>query len=405
MSTEGTAASVAPSDAPVAAYLLGFALIGIALSALGPALSHLRDRLHTNDGGVATVFAAQAIGYILGTFVAGRVLDRGRGHQWWSAAMVVATLGVAVGGSMPDLATTSAVFAVVGGACGLSDVCGNTLIMWSRPEGPGSLLNALHLFFAIGALSAPLLVNRSLHFTHSLAGVAVPMGMVTIVASARMLRSPAPVRTRLDTVARSHAGGARSLHVVLVCVFFFAYVGLEGGFAGWLHTYTEQIHYGGAGTATGMITMFWVGFALGRVVAIWLAARFSAGWIVAVSCSFCVGASALFAVFRGGGPMLWVVTFVLALSVAPQYASMMAFAESHLALSGKNTAAIIGASGFGGLLLPWLLGQLFDAVGPKALPFTTFAMALVTAVAAGVAGRVLLRAQRPPVTSMKVPVA
>jgi fucose permease len=103
--------------------------------------------------------------------------------------------------------------------------------------------------------------------------------------------------------------------------------------------------------------------------------------------------------------MLWVVTFVLALSVAPQYASMMAFAESHLALSGKNTAAIIGASGFGGLLLPWLLGQLFDAVGPRALPLTTFAMALVTAVAAGMAGRVLLRAQRPPVTSMKVPVA
>ena len=157
-----------------------------------------------------------------------------------------------------------------------------------------------------------------------------------------------------------------ALQVVFVCLFFFAYVALETGFAGWIHTYVEQIGYGDATTATGMVTVFWAGFTLGRRARIWMARLLSPGWMVAGEHGRrrCV-AAVLFALFRDGGPMLWVVTFLFAVSIAPQYASMMAFAESHLALSGKNTSVIVGASGVGGLVMPWLLGQLFDAVGPR----------------------------------------
>ncbi|MEI8239778.1 MAG: MFS transporter [Actinomycetota bacterium] len=385
-------------DVPIAAYLLSFVVIGIALASFGPALSHLRDRLHTNDGGIAFVLAGQGVGYIGGSLLAGRGLDRGRGHLWWSVALAVATISLALAGSMPNLASMTVLFVLTGAACGVCDVAGNTLVMWSRPRGAGALLNALHLCFALGALASPLLVNRSLHYTDSLWGVAIPMAAMTAIIVWSLMRRPAPVRTRLDTVARSDASGGRNLHVLVICLFFFAYVALEAGFAGWIHTYTEQIHYGGAATATGMITTFWVGFALGRLVAIWVAGRVSPGWMVGVSVCMCVMASTMLVVFRDAGPMLWVVTFVFALSVAPQYASMMAFAESHLALSGGNIAAIIGASGLGGLLLPWAIGQLFDAVGPKALPYTTLAVSAATAVIAGAAGAMLVNAHRPPLT-------
>jgi fucose permease len=392
------------ADAPVAAYLTGFVVMGIALSSFGPALSHLRDGLDTNDGGIAFVLAGQGVGYIAGSFLAGRGLDRGRGHVWWATSLIIATVALALGGSMPNLASMTAVFAVMGAACGVSDVCGNTLVMWSRPNGATSLLNALHLCFALGALLSPVLVNRSLHFTNALWGAAIPMAMLTVFVVWSLLRHPVPSRTRLDTVAMSDATGGRNLHVFVICMFFFAYVALEMGFAGWIHTYTEQIHYGGSATATGMITTFWVGFALGRLVSIWVAGRVTPGWMVAVPVCACVVSSALLVAFRDAGPMLWVVTFLFALSVAPQYASMMGFAESHLALSGRNTAAIIGASGLGGLILPWGIGQLFDAVGPKALPYTTLAMSLVTASVAAIAGALLVHAHRPPATSMNVPV-
>jgi fucose permease len=131
----------------------------------------------------------------------------------------------------------------------------------------------------------------------------------------------------------------------VVCAFFFAYVALETGFANWIHSYVEQVGYGGASTATGVTSMFGIGFAVGRVGAIWLSRAMTAGWIVAVTTGLSVVASLLFLVFDGPGPMLWVVALLFALSVAPQYASMMAFAESHLALSGRNTSAIVAFSG------------------------------------------------------------
>jgi FHS family Na+ dependent glucose MFS transporter 1 len=388
----------------VPAYLLGFVLIGIVLSVSGPALSHLRDRMGTDDAGIAWMFVGGSTGYIAGSSFAGRVLDHGRGHEWWIGAMWVCVASILFIAWAPNLVLLVLAFAVLGLAAGLSDVCGNTLVMWSRPTGAGSLLNALHLCFAVGALAAPLLVNRSIHWLDSVWGVAVPVGLLAVVAGAVLLRHPAPVRTRLDTVARSAAGGARRLQVVLICLFFFSYVALETGFAGWIHTYVEQIGYGDATTATAVLTTFWAGFAIGRLVAIWMARVMSPGWMVAGSMGLSMMAAVLFAVFPEGGPMLWVVTGLFAVSIAPQYASMMAFAESHLALSGKNTSAIVAASGVGGLMMPWFLGQLFDAVGPESLPPVMVVMAVLTSLVAWVAGRAVLRDQRPPVTSMNVPV-
>ncbi len=158
------------------------------------------------------------------------------------------------------------------------------------------------------------------------------------------------------------------------------------------------------GTATGVVTTFWAGFTAGRAVSIWLAGRFSPGRIVAGSMGLTVVASLLFVAFRGGSPMLWVVTFLFAVSIAPQYASMMAFAEGHLALSGGNTAVFIGASGVGGLFVPWLLGQLFDHVGPQSLPPVMVVASVVAAAVALLAARVVSGAQRPPVASMNEPV-
>jgi len=384
--------------------LLGFVMIGIGLSLAGPALSHLRDRVGTTDGGIAWVFVGQAAGYIGGSVFAGRGLDGGRGHRRWVIAMGVATASLALIATAPSLLLLVGAFAVLGAACGLCDVSGNTLVMWSRPQGPGALLNLLHLCFGIGAMVTPLIVNRSLFLAGSVWGVALPMAALSAVCASLMLSHPSPHRTRHAAVARSEATGARGVHVGLVATFFFAYVAMETGFANWIHTYVEQIGYGDAATATGVTSTFGFGFAAGRLAAIGLARHVTSGWMVAITTGMSVAASLLFVVFDGPGPMLWVVTAVFAVSVAPQYASMLAFAESHLALSGRNTSVIVAASGLGGLVMPWIVGQLFDAVGPQSLPPTIVVLAVLSAVVGAVVGRMLLEAHRPPVTSMNVPV-
>ena len=388
-------------------YLVGFVVLGSALSVAGPSLSHLRDRVGTNDGGISLVFVGSSSGYMLGSFLGGRFLDRGHGHQMWAGCMMGSIAVIVVISQLRDLAPLVGAFVVLGTLCGVGDVSGNTLVVWSRPESPGAALNALHMFFALGALSAPLLTNRAIAWTDSLWPVAVPLGFLALLCSYVLLTTPAPSKTR--TADHSHddsaAASVRRGQLAVVGLFFFVYVALEVGFANWIHSYVEQINYGDANTATGVTATFWVGFSVGRVVSIWLARRFSAGWMLVVSMSLALVSSLSLVAVNGGNVGLWIVTFFFGVSIAPQFASMISYAEAHLALSGAATSVFVGAAGLGGLVMPWTIGHLFDTKGPRVLPPVTLVACIVT-IAAGLWVRHVVQAgaHRPPVTSMKAPV-
>ena len=64
--------SQGPRHVPVWIYLVGFVVLGSALSLAGPALSHLRDRVGTDDGGISLVFVGSSSGYMFGSFIGGR---------------------------------------------------------------------------------------------------------------------------------------------------------------------------------------------------------------------------------------------------------------------------------------------------------------------------------------------
>ncbi|MEO7372192.1 MAG: MFS transporter, partial [Ilumatobacteraceae bacterium] len=195
---------------PVWTYLVSFVVLGSALSIAGPSLSHLRDRVGTNDGGISLVFVGSSSGYMIGSFLGGRFLDRGLGHQVWTACMTTSIGAIVLISQLRDLAPLVAAFVLLGVACGAGDVSGNTLVVWSRPDSPGAALNALHLFFALGALSAPLLTNRAIAWTDSLWPVAVPLAVLTAICGYRLLTTPAPTKTR--AVSHGHAGaGAASV--------------------------------------------------------------------------------------------------------------------------------------------------------------------------------------------------
>jgi MFS transporter, FHS family, Na+ dependent glucose transporter 1 len=399
-------------DAPVWVYLGAFVVLGSTLSVLGPALSHLRDRVGTTDAGIGGLFVGQSIGYIAGSMLGGRLLDRGHGHRTWAVCLLVSVGSIVVISQTRQLPALIAWFAVMGLACGVSDVSGNTLVVWSRPGRTGPALNGLHLCFAVGALLAPVLTNRAIAWSHSLWPAAVPLSVLAVVCAVALLQRPPPTKSRsVAPVSPSEPASSttsrRTGQLAVVSLFFFVYVGMEVGFGGWIHSYVEQIRYGGANTATAVNVTFWAGFTVGRVVAIWLSGRLSAGWILVGSTGVATAASAAFVVVNGGSVGLWIVVFMFGAAIAPQFASMINYAETHLALSGASASAFIAAAGLAGLVMPWSLGLLFDARGPGVLPPVTMGLCAAT-VAAGLWVRHMCRhvadVQRPPVTSMNAPV-
>ena len=102
------------SGSSIGPYLLGFAVVGMVLTASGPALSHLREHLHTTDGGIALVFVAQGVGYVSASFSAGRWIDRGHGHRLWSVGLPIAVVALALAGVAPNLPLLALDLAVLG---------------------------------------------------------------------------------------------------------------------------------------------------------------------------------------------------------------------------------------------------------------------------------------------------
>ena len=352
----------------VAVYLVSFVSLGLSFSLIGPALSHMQDQVGTTVGAIGVLFTVQAFGYLVGSIAGGSLYDRGLGHRVLGSSLLlvsVALLAIPHAGSLLALST---MFGLVGLGSGSADVGGNTLLVWRRGGSDGAALNGLHLCFGIGALASPVLVAWSLSARGDLVASSLAMAVPTAAVGIWALLQPSPAPLRHEDHARGVPASRSTL--LVVSVFFFLYVGVEIGFAGWVHTYAQAINLGGDATAAALNATFWGAFLLGRFFAVGVATRCSAGRMLAVAGGLSIGGAAVLAVSGGGAALVWSGTVLFGLAIAPLYPTMLAYVGDHVLLTGTATSWFVAGSAVGGLTLPWLIGQLFDHLGPSAMPVT-----------------------------------
>lgn len=387
---------------PVAAYLSSFLFLGMALSIGGPALPHLREQTGASIAASGFVLAGQSFGYIVGSLAAGRPYDRGAGHRLLVGAAMVSTVAVFALSLVSELWLVVAVFAIIGFSAAAIDVGGNTMSVWSQPaDRVGSTLNALHLCFGIGALVTPLVVSQSVAWNDDLVLVALSLLLGLFVIAGLLRGTDQPVRRA--AVHHHETQPVRSSPAfLLLCVFFFLYVGAEVTFAGWVTTYGDEIHLGGDHAPEILASVFWAGFVVGRVLAVGLTRRVQLASMLIGFGVLSTVATFVLAFGDGATAVVWTTTAVIGFSLGPQYATMLAFGDQRLRLSGSSTSVIIASSGVGGLTLPIATGWILDRGGASLLPWAVGCTCVCTT---GVTvATVLVGRQRPPLTSRNAPV-
>jgi fucose permease len=55
----------------------------------------------------------------------------------------------------------------------------------------------------------------------------------------------------------------------------------------------------------------------------------------------------------------------MGLSIASVFATAMSFAEQRVTLTGDLVGWILVGGGIGGMIFPWLIGQLFESISPR----------------------------------------
>jgi FHS family Na+ dependent glucose MFS transporter 1 len=253
---------------------------------------------------------------------------------------------------------------VLGFAEGALDVGGNTLVVWVYRDAVGPFMNALHFFFGLGAFLSPLIIAQVVLRGGDLAGAYWTLAILLLPAAIWLPRFSSP--TAPAASAEGSAGQVGGRLVALIVVFFFLYTGAEIAFGGWIYSYAVALRLGSGAVAAYLTSTFWGALTLGRLLAVPLAIRFSSRSLLLADCLGCLASLTILLL----GPQSLAVTFVgtcgVGLSMASIFPAALSLAQGRMRITGRVTGWFFVGASAGGMALPWLIGQFFDAVGPRA---------------------------------------
>lgn len=348
-----------------AAYYLSFIILGLTTAASGPSLPTLAE--HTSSGldRISLIFILGSLGYITGSYFGGRAYDRIPAHRLMAVTLLLLAAASALIPILRSLEILLSAMFLSGLASGVIDVGGNTLIVWTHRGKAGPFLNGLHFFFGVGSFVAPFLVGQILPVTGDILWVYLIFSIICLPTALWFWFLPDP-----PSQARANDKEPAAfplVPVILIVILFLLYVGLELGFGNWIYTYTVTLGLGSITAAANLNGVFWSSFTLGRLIGIWVSTRLRPQLILFLDIFGCAAGIAVIMLWRESSPALWIGTILLGLSMASVFPTLIILAGERMQITGAITGWFLVGSGTGGMLLPWLLGQLFARVGPAAM--------------------------------------
>lgn len=363
-------------------YYAAFIGLGLVSASLGPTLPGLAEHTRTHLGEISFLFTTRSLGYLGGSLLAGRIYDRMAGHpvMVWALLTMAATMALAP--TLPVLWWLAAVLLLLGVAEGTLDVGGNTLLVWVHGSRVGPFMNGLHFFFGVGAFISPIIVAQAVLATGDITWAYWILALLLLPVALWLARLPSPA-------ARSGpAGPSRGVEnprlVALIALFMILYVGAEVSFGGWIYTYATTLRLADVAAAAYLTSLFWGALTAGRLLAIPVAARLRPRTILLLDLLGCLASVGLILLFPRSSPIIWLGTFGTGFAMASIFPTVISWAERRITLNGNVTSWFFVGASLGAMSFPFLIGQLFDALGPRVTMVTILAvLAVATLVFAG----------------------
>ncbi len=352
-----------------ALYYAVFVALGLAAASLGPTLGGLAQHTHTRLSEISFVFSASRLGYLIGSFVAGRMVDRWPGHLVMAGVFIMMAAMLALAPVMPLLWLLTAVLLVLGMGEGAMDLGGNTLLVWVHRSEVGPFMNGLHFAWGVGAFLSPIIVAQAVLISGDITWAYWTLAVLMFPVVIGLLRVPSP----MAPVSRHACQSGRANHVllvVLIAMFLFLYVGAEASLGGWIYTYTVTCGLSSQTAAAYLTSAFWGAITVGRLLAIPIAARLRPRSILLMDVVGCLFSMSIILLWPTSLVAVWVGAVGTGLAMASVFPTILSLAESHMHITGQTTAWFFVGTGLGGMTVPWIIGQLFEPVGAYATMVT-----------------------------------
>lgn len=396
---ESTTVPTSPAAAPATgtrllaqtfSYYAAFIALGLVAALLGPTLRSLADRTHTEISAVGLLFTMRAMGYLGGSVLSGFLYDRFRGHPTMALALFGLAALMALTPLAPLLIVVIAIFLLVGICEGFVDVGGNTLLVWAYRGDVGPHMNGLHFCFGAGAFIAPIIVALVVTLGGESLSAYWVVAALCLPSAVALMWLPSPAAQHAAEIADSPR--TNYWLVALFALFFLLYVGAEVGFGGWLASYAQTLQLTDEATAAYLTAAFWGALTAGRLLAIPIAARLRPRTILIGDLLGCLISVGVVILWPQSLLALWIGTIGLGLAMASIFPTTITFAARRMPVSGRVTSCFLVGASLGAMSVPWLIGQLFESIGPQ----ITMTIVLIDLLVACLVFALLMRYAGPP---------
>ena len=344
-------------------------ILGATTAVLGPTLPALAEHTHTTLSQASVIFTARALGYLLGALLGGRCYDKIPGHPLLSGVLMAITVPILLIPLAESLWLLFLLVLILGIAHGMIQVGGGLLLIWVHQRNVGPFINGQAFFYGIGAILSPVLIAQFRELSGdivwgywSLIGMIVP-----VIVWLLPLSSPSTPGTSPHESAHQRSYVPI---ILLVTLLYLTYAGTEAGFGHWISPYTAVLHEGNNTVAAYMTSAFWGAMTVGRLLAIPISARVSLGKILVIDVLGGISSAIVIILWSHSLTGIWVGTLGMGLSLASFFLGLLAFTGDHILITGRITGLFFTGAGVSGMTIPWLIGQLFESVGPEATMVT-----------------------------------
>ncbi|MEZ0240126.1 MAG: sugar MFS transporter, partial [Chloroflexota bacterium] len=346
----------------------------------------IEERFAQSDAGLGAYYLVVAVFYGAGSLGGGFLTERAGRRVVLSGSAILVGIGLALQAIAPSWLLFVAAGIPAGIGTGAIDGGMNGLVLTVSRRRPAGAMNALHLFFSVGALASPFVVGRLVAGGVPWEDVLIATAAAAVVIGALLLTQSIPsgrplARRSASSSAEPTGRDSRALRSALPLIALAAsiatYVASEIGVSSWLVRFLASATLE---TATTALAIFWGGLTLGRLLVIRVADRLPPV-VFAAACAIAAGLALVAAVLVPDTTASIVLFGLVGLAYGPIYPLIMTVAG---ALYPRRLAAITGtlaaSAVIGGVVYPPLIGLLSDSIGIAAGLLGGAGLSLVCAV-------------------------
>jgi MFS family permease len=353
------------------------AMVGLFHTILGTALPAMRLSFKIDLTQAGLIGSAAWFGFTTAVFVGGVLSDILKRQQILMLACFLIGISALLFGIWQTFPVNGFIIAILGVGTGAIVSSSSALVMTLHPKRGGWIMNLHHFFYALGAITGPLVMGFILKQGWPWQWVYRASGIIMLGLSGSFLSlkwtSPQS-ESILDYRSFSHLLKEKGL-ILLILISLFG-IGTQNGISFWLVSFLKEVRlfpifYAGLG-----FSLFSIGMAVGRLLSGWLVIHFGHTRVLLmlfIILNFTL--LTLLSIHSSSG--ILAACFMAGMACSGLFPGLLALGGTHFPRWSGTTMGILGtAAGIGSTLTPWLISILSKATSLR----TGFFILLLTSL-------------------------